>query len=118
MPKPTKKSQKARADKLFSLVIRKIGKCEKCGSTTGQLQCAHIYSRRHLHTRYDLNNALCLCAGCHFWAHQNPVLFARWLEIYVGGSLLDQLRDKTNEFGKIDYEQIVKDLQAVYELSS
>jgi len=31
-------------------------------------------------------------AGCHFWAHTNPILFLEWVEQLRGESALDQLR--------------------------
>lgn len=55
---------KAKADKLFSLLVRQVGHCERCGKTS-HLQCAHIISRRFSATRTLRDNAWCLCAGCH-----------------------------------------------------
>lgn len=71
----TPRSVKANCDRLFSKLIRSKGKCERC-SGTDNLQCAHIYSRKFGSVRFDEDNALCLCAGCHRWGHDNPLGFA------------------------------------------
>lgn len=63
---------KAACDRLFSLIIRALGRCERCGSTTGQLQCAHIMSRRYTATRCEYENAWCACAACHRFLTENP----------------------------------------------
>jgi 5-methylcytosine-specific restriction endonuclease McrA len=54
-------------------------KCVRCGR--GDIQWAHIRSRRHLSTRWDAWNCLTLCGGCHefFW-HQNPLEAVPWFE--------------------------------------
>jgi hypothetical protein len=63
-----------RTDKLFSQFIRLQagGKCERCGSVSPALQCAHFHGRRKRSVRWDADNALCLCFGCHQYFHENP----------------------------------------------
>lgn len=76
-PKKIKKSTlKNKADKLFSLKIREIGVCllsgvdnVKCG---GVLQCAHIIGRSNHALRWNLNNAICICAGHHSYYTNHP----------------------------------------------
>jgi hypothetical protein len=87
MPKPKKKIKKTtikkRLDKLWSLLIRKVGKCEICGGIQ-YLNAHHIIGRKALNTRWDINNGCCLCAGCHTLknrsAHQDPLFFIDWLK--------------------------------------
>jgi hypothetical protein len=90
IPKAKKKAKKVsrktiinKLDKLMSEQIRARGMCERCGRKANevQLQCAHIYSRSYKHLRWDPENLLCLCSGCHFWWHLNPVEAIIW----VGG---------------------------------
>lgn len=79
--KPTIKRSSVikKLDKVFSQIIRSKGFCEHCGVSDRTLQCAHIYSRRHKNIRWDKENALCLCAGCHlFWWHHEPAEAIRW----------------------------------------
>ena len=101
---------KRTCDKLFSEKIREAGVCAKCGSRE-YLQCAHIVSRRYLQTRFDLDNALCLCRGCHLFSHTHPAEWEVWLEDTLGRKYLKKLRDKALAYGKIDYEEIIYKLK-------
>ena len=87
--KPTKKSLTNKLDKECSRIIRARGACQRCGKSKYELlQCCHIFSRANRAVRWDLENLLCLCAGCHFWAHQNPTLFAEFVKTQVNHVLL------------------------------
>lgn len=77
--KPSRKSLIVKLDKLTSERVRSKGYCEKCHSEKN-LQCAHIYSRNYKHLRWEPENLLCLCAGCHFWWHQNPTEAVLWAQ--------------------------------------
>jgi hypothetical protein len=111
MPKKlTKKTLKSKLDILFSKVVRQIGHCEKCGKSE-ELQCAHINSRRFLHTRWNQLNALCLCAGCHFWAHQHPRDFGKWVDEYYGEGTMDDMSKLSNSLEPITLE----DMQETFE---
>lgn len=70
----TAASLKRKATTLHSMVVRaRAGyRCERCGTTDGQLQCAHIVSRRYTATRCDPFNAWCLCASCHRRLTEHP----------------------------------------------
>jgi len=58
---------KKQADLLFSEYIRKRdGKCMYCGKKEN-LQCSHVYGRRWEDGRWDCDNAITLCAGCHLY---------------------------------------------------
>jgi hypothetical protein len=78
MARRTPKSVKASCDKLFSLNVRSLGYCKRCGNTQ-TLQCCHIYSRKFGSIRFDYDNAICLCARCHRWGHDNPTEFSDWV---------------------------------------
>lgn len=67
------KGPKAKADRLFSLIVRSRGACERCGSADySRLQCAHIVSRRYSATRCDEQNAWALDAKCHMELTLDP----------------------------------------------
>ncbi len=84
---------KKRLDRLFSQIVRGAGKCVKCGNVDySKLQCAHIFSRSQLTVRWDFDNVLCLCAGCHFWAHKNPLLFSEFVRNYLGECKYEMLK--------------------------
>lgn len=77
------RGQKAKADRLFSLVVRSRGRCEKCGKAD-TLQTAHIISRRYVAIRTDEANAFCLCAACHYYFTDHPVEFASFVGLNRG----------------------------------
>jgi len=97
-------------DIVFSRLIRAMAgdQCEKCGRREGQLECAHIFGRRSKSTRWDLDNALCLCHSCHRHTTENPVLFFDWLRVYIGDDKLDELRLRAHSVKKWTQEE--KDL--------
>jgi 5-methylcytosine-specific restriction endonuclease McrA len=51
-------------------------KCVRC--LNRKVQWAHVISRRHLSTRWELDNALSLCYTCHAWWHSYPSLSGPW----------------------------------------
>jgi len=91
--KPSRKTVKNKLDKLFSANIRAKGFCEKCGKTT-TLQCSHIYSRSYLRLRWVEENATCLCAGCHFWWHKNPIEAIEWVKDFKDIEKLKEMKQK------------------------
>lgn len=71
------------ADILFSLSIRKIGHCAAYGTAAGtlckgNLQCAHIMSRRYIALRWDDRNAVPLCMAHHHWFTHRPADWEQW----------------------------------------
>jgi len=59
------------------VMVRDSATCQRCGSQE-RVQWHHIHTRRTLSLRWDQNNGLALCAGCHYWCHWNPDLFRHW----------------------------------------
>lgn len=67
-----KKAQlRGKADKLWFQALLKDN-CEICGKIA--VQCHHFYRKStYGHLRYDRENGVSLCKGCHFLAHhQDP----------------------------------------------
>lgn len=117
MTKPLK-SLVTKADKLWSLAIRqRDGSCRRCGRTKPEviLHAAHVISRRYKAIRWDLRNGICLCMGCHHWAHKQPVEFDWWVQELIGKELYESLRTEAlnyvNRVEKIDLEEVVAQLQ-------
>ena len=54
-------------DKIFSKYIRLRDKgiCFVCGKQEEFMQCGHLFSRVAYNTRWDEENAFCVCAGCN-----------------------------------------------------
>jgi len=94
------------ADTKFSLAIRAEGQCY--GQTSfwigptfacaGPLHCAHLFSRRYRNVRWDVRNAVPLCAGHHKWFDTHPIekddMMLEYLEIEYA-----DLHDKALEIG-------------------
>jgi hypothetical protein len=99
--KPTKNSLTRKLDIEFSRIVRSRGVCEwgitkNCTSQYDKLQTAHIYSRTYKSVRWDLDNALCLCAGCHFYAHKRPMDFAQHVLLWLGAFKYEMLKQRAN----------------------
>lgn len=104
---------KKKADTMWAKYIRSFGRCERCGKGQG-LQAAHIYSRRYMRIRHDLENGLCLCVGCHFWAHHNPVDFTDWVRGYLDDDILGRLKEKRDNLSvKPDYKAVYEELKSL-----
>lgn len=52
--------------------------CIRCSNRTRPVQWAHVLSRRHLCLRWEPDNAMSLCAGCHLFWHHEPALAVEW----------------------------------------
>jgi len=85
MRKPSKKTLTIKLDNAWSKAVRlkAKNKCEVCGKTES-LNSHHIEGRRNYALRWDIQNGVCLCSGCHVFkkesAHQSPEWFHFWLE--------------------------------------
>ncbi len=81
-------SQKARGRRSLVIQLDKLAretcfardghKCVRCVSR--KVQWCHIVGRRHLATRWEPDNNLSMCAGCHMWWHEYPLLSGPWFK--------------------------------------
>ena len=121
--KPKASTLKAKADSLWSLKIRSGGVCHMAGfgvdtkgkgvECTGNLEAAHIKSRRYLCLRYDMQNGVCLCSAHHRLAHNHPDLFIRWIEASFPGRIDYLNKVMQSSAQKVDYKQVILKLQGV-----
>jgi len=104
-------------DALFSNLVRERAdyQCETCGKSyresPGGFHCSHIFSRRHTRTRYEPDNAMSQCYGCHQKWGSNPVEFYWKLEEILGVGHLEILQEKKNtifRMRKKDKEEMYK----------
>ena len=108
------KGVKAKADKLFSEVIRSVGYCEAQGfdnvACSNQLQTMHIVSRRFNATRCDTRNALAGCAAHHRFYTDHPRQFSRFITQTWAQEYYDQMyeRSRDSSLGKrVDWDERV-----------
>ena len=115
MKKPSKSYLTNKLDKECQRIVRSKGQCVKC-KRPDALQTAHIFSRTYKSVRWNLLNMLCLCAGCHRWAHNNPVLFTEWVKNYLGEynyELLKNTANPTSHWTIDDLQKMLKTLEAL-----
>lgn len=74
------------ADKWFSKCIRHAADyiCQRCRQKDAT-DCAHIYTRRKIATRWCKDNALALCRGCHQHFEENPLDMADFIDALDSG---------------------------------
>lgn len=94
MPQARAKGPKAACDRLYSLIVREKGQCERCGKYDERpaLQCAHIIRRTYSATRCMIGNAWCLCPACHWETEKDGVEFTRLVESTIGLDRYEELR--------------------------
>lgn len=105
MKKPKKSTLTNKLDKICSEIVHHRGRCERCGNRR-TLQCCHIFSRSNRSVRWSLINLLCLCAGCHFWGHKNPVLFTEFVRGLLSKEGYDELKQEAIKIKKWTIEEL------------
>lgn len=108
--KPSRTTLRIKADTLFSKFIRRTGTCARCGAVD-RLQCAHIVSRRYLSTRWDEDNAVSLCSGCHIYMTHRPLEWEQWVIQKMGEENYAALKRRALVSAKPDYDAIVERLK-------
>lgn len=78
--------------------------CQYCGKKE-YLNSHHIFSRSNFTTRWDLDNGITLCSGCHtfsskFSAHKTPAEFIEWVKEKKGLAWYERLREKAKQTTK------------------
>lgn len=102
----------AEADRLFSLAVRSVGRCEASGAHKGNLQCAHGFSRSYKAVRWDRRNAWCLCAGHHTFYTHHPIEWDLFLLDNMGLEQYHQVRKTALTHVTPDLELVLAELRA------
>jgi hypothetical protein len=112
----SKTTVRNKLDKICGQIVRSKGSCERCKSNKF-IQCCHVFSRKFNNTRWDIeNNLLCLCASCHRWAHDNPILFTEFVRKYFGEEKYQILKEKHNLITKYTLEDLQIKLKVLEEI--
>jgi hypothetical protein len=59
------------------VMLRDRDTCQKCGRVE-VIQWAHIHTRGVHSMRWEPDNSLALCKGCHYQGHLHPTEFSAW----------------------------------------
>ena len=99
------------ADAVFSRQIRDRDNwtCQRCGAIyaapTRALHCAHMYTRRIVATRFDPDNAVAACYGCHQYLDSHPYEKLRFFRDRLGVPAFDALSARAH--GKRDRKRVM-----------
>ena len=104
-------------DKAWSAAVKaRAGfKCEYCGTSQG-LESHHIFSRRKMSVRWDLDNGVCLCwehhtGDCFFSAHNKPAEFMEWICNKRDIEPLNMKARQTAKYTQADKEEMLIELK-------
>ncbi len=111
MKQKSRSYYKRKADRLFSELVRSRPTCEMCGSSVKIFECAHVISRSNLHLRYDPQNALKFCKGCHYRWHREPLQCITWFQGVYPESFAYLMKEKDTYETNFDYPAIIKKLE-------
>jgi hypothetical protein len=110
-----------KADKLWKTVGKEGRKCEVCESSDmyyrcSSLQAHHFITRSNKKLRWDLRNRVWLCPSHHtlgtISAHKAPAWFRDWFGKNRTKDYRYLERVKNEKAYSIDYEKIIKSLEA------
>lgn len=99
------------ADKYFSMYIRlRDGECRRCKSPITlndkgdpiSHQNSHFQGRGKEATRFDPENADCLCGGCHQYFTANPGEHYMWQVATKGQNAVNAIIVRSNGYKKKD----------------
>ena len=91
-----------KADALLTPIIKaKFPRCILCPNPT-QVAHHHVHKSKSTRLRYDLDNLIPLCNGCHFKLHQNESYWAGKVIEIRGMDWFKQLDKTQNEIVKAD----------------
>lgn len=110
-----RKADKAKADRLCGEIVRGRGYCEaasyevvRCSSSG--LQWCHIVGRANLRLRWEMFNALSMCAGHHVWFTNHPIDFAEFVRTQYPAKWALIMQHRWERFDG-DYEKVLSRLR-------
>ena len=98
------KGDRGACDKLCSVIVRSIGRCEYCDKSLpfGELDNSHFVGRTYSWTRTHLPNCVSSCRQCHTKHGNDPGLHARDFERIRAG-MAESLTERRNWNKKFDW---------------
>ena len=130
MTNPTRK-QNARKrlicelDKVTSELVRKshadkngLVYCYTCGirKPYTEIDCGHYRSRRHIQTRFDLNNLKPQCIACNRYKHGNLEIYRQKLVRELGEEKVREIETRpSTKITELELEQLIKERKQAIE---
>jgi hypothetical protein len=118
----------AKCDRMFSELVRSIGRCQARDAhrdklidwhprCAGNLETSHCLSRRYSFTRTLPANALCLCSGAHRYVTANPQIHYRLVVAICGEGHWEYLRAEADRglTEKFDWPKRAEELATMLE---
>jgi hypothetical protein len=109
-PKIKKRTQK-QCDALLTPLIKLLNPyCMLCGQST-QVAHHHVHKSKSLVLRYNIDNLIPLCNGCHFKLHLNESYWASKIVETRGIEWFQYLDKEKNKIIKPNYNEIYEALK-------
>lgn len=117
--KTTRRRLRDQLDKLWATIIKqRAGNiCEYPDCNKMYLNSHHIFGKRNMATRFDLENGICLCSGHHtlntFSAHQSPA-FEDWIKKHIGKERYRRIEARSYTIKKwtlVELEELVEEFK-------
>ena len=90
------------------------GVCRVPGCDKTNIGAHHIFGRRHLGTRWVLENGISLCYGHHIWgAHHEPELFRDLIISLIGEDTFNNLKALAYKPVKVDVSLVLTGLKNI-----
>lgn len=110
-----RRANSANADNLAGTLVRSRGICQPASywpqiRCSRQIQWMHIISRRYKQVRWDLNNAFSGCSAHHLYFTQHPIEWEVCVTLIIGAENYDRLKKAALQYKKIDYGEIMYEL--------
>ena len=131
MARKPKKHTCKDCDRLWGQIIRLDQTCAVCGARVGDGRCHQVHAHHLIHRnayffRYNLENGICLCPGCHEFnvgkimdgqrtisAHGSPAFFHDWLRGHCPEQFAWYEKNRYQVFPglKINYHEVYSALE-------
>lgn len=109
-----------RLDYLFSIYIRHRDgwSCQRCGRHYGRkdrgLHNSHFIGRANMATRFDPNNCMALCYGCHqIYETHKATVYRDFMLKRLGQAMFDALIARSQQIVKFDAKEAIVRIQTL-----
>ncbi len=85
--------------------------CVRCKIPGRSVQWSHVIGRRHKCVRWEPDNALTLCAGCHMFWHEYPTLSGEWFR-KNWPERHERILKMYNHGGKVNVKELYEQMKA------